>query len=78
MRAGLRVDDRRDGRSSASVTSLDEPVPLPPSPPTAREGRLVREIAGRLGADLALVNDGEPRHGVDALLRWRQRLRDAA
>ena len=45
---------------------------------TAREGRLVREIAGTVDADLALVNDGELRHSVDALLRWWQRLRDTA
>ena len=45
---------------------------------SAREGRLAREIADRVDADLALVNDGELRHSVDALLRWWQRLRDAA
>ena len=44
----------------------------------AREGRLVREIADRVDADLALVNDGELRHSVDALLRWWERLRDGA
>ena len=45
---------------------------------SAREGRLAREIAGGVDADLALVNDGELRHSVDALLRWWQRTRDAA
>ena len=45
---------------------------------SAREGRLAREVAGSVEADLALVNDGELRHSVDALLRWWQRLRDAA
>ncbi|MCK9686765.1 phosphonate metabolism protein/1,5-bisphosphokinase (PRPP-forming) PhnN [Scleromatobacter humisilvae] len=35
-----------------------------------RESRLVRAIQAPVGADLVLVNDGDLRHGVDALLQW--------
>ena len=45
---------------------------------TARASRLVREIEERVDADLALVNDGELRRSVDALLDWWRRTRDVA
>ena len=43
----------------------------------ARERRLVREIADPVDADLALVNEGELRHSVDALHQWWERVRAA-
>jgi ribose 1,5-bisphosphokinase len=44
----------------------------------AREARLARAIAAPVEADLELVNDGELRQSVDALLHWWRRVRDAA
>jgi phosphonate metabolism protein PhnN/1,5-bisphosphokinase (PRPP-forming) len=37
---------------------------------TAREGRLARAVGVQVDADLVLVNDGELRRSVDALLAW--------
>ena len=44
----------------------------------ARESRIDREVSNPVNADLVLVNDGELRHSVDALLQWWQRVRDTA
>ncbi len=42
----------------------------------ARDGRLAREVAMPLEADLVLVNDGELQRSVDALLQWWEALRE--
>jgi len=44
----------------------------------ARAQRLAREIGPPLDADLAIVNDGDLRHAVDALSRWWRGLRERA
>ncbi len=41
----------------------------------ARDGRLARAVETPVGADLALVNDGELQHCVDRLVHWWDRVR---
>jgi ribose 1,5-bisphosphokinase len=45
---------------------------------SARDGRLSRVVETGVDADLALVNDGELRRSVHALLQWWHRARDTA